>query len=146
MQVAAAKGVVEGGAAYVAHIVGQNAVFQSAGLLVLVAAAKVAALKRVALVHGVIVKPPPIAVHIVGSRQIDVAVAQFAGHVGEHFKQLFVSHLLVYHGSIAAVHIVPVQTISLLFIVEKAVSRVECLPQCLKIAPLVVVGHTFGYA
>lgn len=52
----------------------------------------------------------------------------------------------VYHGSIAAVHIVPVQTISLLFIVEKAVSRVECLPQCLKIAPLVVVGHTFGYA
>ena len=63
-----------------------------------------------------------------------MAVAQFAQHVGHHLKLLCVGHVVFESGRVACVHLVPVESDGLPFVVEETIVLVEDAPERLEIA------------
>ena len=57
-----------------------------------------------------------------------MSVTQFAEHVSQHFEELLVVHPVVNLTGIAVVYLIPIETVCLPFIVEKAVSLIHNLP------------------
>ena len=137
VEVAAPQLVLEGGAAYVAHIVVENAVFHARCDAVV--GAEVAAQQRVADVARMVLVPGPVASHVVGCVEVDVAVAQLREHVGHHFECLCAGHGVVYLPGVLLMHSVPVHT----FLREEAVVLVHDAPQGLEVAPRGVVELLF---
>ena len=61
-------------------------------------------------------------------------IAQFAEHCAQHLKQLVVTHRVVYARGIAQAHLIPVEPVLLLLVVEEAVVLVHNPPQGLEVA------------
>ena len=61
-------------------------------------------------------------------------VTQFGKHIGEHLEELVGIHCGVDTLGIAGPHLIPVKSVGLALVVEKAIMLVEYLPQSLEIA------------
>ena len=72
-----------------------------------------------------------------------MTVAQFGEHIGEHLELLRPRHTTAKLRLIAAIDLVPVESILGFFVVEKAVVLVDDLPKCLEIAHRRVVELLF---
>ena len=76
----------------------------------------------------------PVAPEVIRSSEVDMSVLQFPHHVAEHLEELHVRHFVVDHRLIASMHLIPVHTQCLLFVVEEAIALIHQLPECLKVA------------
>ena len=63
-----------------------------------------------------------------------MSVAKLAEHVGEHLEELALGHLVAYAYLIFAIHVIPVEAVFVLFVVEEAVVLVQDVPQGLEVA------------
>ena len=86
VEIAVADGILETLAAYVADIVVELPVFQTACDAIV--RAEIAALQSITEVLGVSFLPAPVAGIVEAGKHIDVAVAQFAEHIAEHLEKL----------------------------------------------------------
>ena len=77
--------------------------------------------QRAVEVGGIVFKPVPVAGHVEGRGEIDMAVFQLVEHLGQDAEQFLVGHLVVESGAIGGVYLVPVYV----FIGKEAVSLVE---------------------
>ena len=103
---------------------------------------EIAVEERVGNIAGIVFMPRPVACHVERSIEIDMAVAQFAHHIGQHLEELALRHLCIYLPGIALVNLIPVDRL----LREEAVVLVHNLPQCLEVALRVVGKLVFFYA
>ena len=132
VEVSLTNAVVETLVSDVADVVVEDFVVEARGNLIV--GAHVAAQEGVAEVGRVVLIPRPIASEIVGCAEVHVSVAQFAEHIGEHLEELLAGHTVVDAHLIFIVHLLPVQPVFLLLIIQEAVVLVDNLPQGLKVA------------
>ena len=140
VEVAFAETVGKGGAAHIAYVVVEDAVADARRDAVV--GAEIASGECVGEVGGIVFAPTPVAADVEGGVEIDVAVAQFAEHVAEHFKLLVLAHVAVYLARVALVDLVPVYAL----LTEETVVLVHDAPQGFKVAARRVGVFVFIYA
>ena len=140
VEVAIADRRIEAATIYIADVIVEYLVFQSAGYAVV--GAQVPALQGVAEVAGVVFVPSPVAAVVEGGAQVYVAVAQFAEHIGEHLEQLLATDAVPRAYLIYIIYIVPVY----ILVIKEAVVLVHDLPQGLEVALGGIFVLDFVYA
>ena len=78
--------------------------------------------------------PGPVASVVVGGSQVDMSVAQFGQHVGEHLEELFAGHAAIHLCLVFLMHLIPVKSVGIVLVVQEAVVLVDDLPQSLYVA------------
>ena len=141
VEVAFADALRERFIAHVADVVVEDGVVEPGGNLVV--RAHIAAQQRVADVGRIVLGPRPVAPEVVRGGEVDVTVAQLGKHVAEHLEQLLLRHALADLTGIAGVHLLPVEPVGMLLVVEEAVVLVDNLPQGLEVALRRVVVFIF---
>ena len=122
VEVAFAETVGKGGAAHIAYVVVEDAVADARRDAVV--GAEIASGECVGEIGGIVFAPTPVAADVEGGVEIDMAVAQFAEHVAEHFKLLVLAHVVVYLARVALIDLVPVYAL----LTEEAVVLVHDAP------------------
>ena len=134
VQIARADRHVEGAAADVAHIARQHLVLESRRSAIFVGRAEHHALQGVVEVGGVGLVPIRVAGRVERSPEVDMPVAQFVAEVGQHLIERLRRHGVGHLRGVAAVHLVPVQSVFLVLVVEEAVVLIDDFPQRFEVA------------
>jgi len=132
VEVALADGGGEAGADDIGDVVVEDAIADAGGYLVV--GAEVGVLQVLVEVGREVLVPRPVAPHVGRGVEVDVAVAQFAEHLGEDFEELGAGHVIREACTVAAAHLVPVEAYGLALVVEEAVVFIDNLPEGVEVA------------
>ena len=146
MEIPVPETILKGGTAYISDMVVQDFVFESGSNFIIFAPPKIDTFETIGIVGRIVIEPRALAGTVVGSVEIDMSVAEFISHIGQHLKELTVGHSFIESWGIPFVHLVPVQSVSLFLIVEETITLVQGFPQGLEIAAAGIVGKIFSDA